>query len=102
MENPRVRPLPRKVEISKLIHDFLGVNHGYSLHQKPSRLLSGTTSVPLDSLNDALENPGVRPPPGYRYLFVPPSYRMFAPQMVMEDKVEMTRMMRMMRPIGKK
>jgi hypothetical protein len=49
MDNPRVRPLSRKVEIGKLIDDFLGVNYGYLSCQKPSRLLSGTTSVLLDS-----------------------------------------------------
>jgi hypothetical protein len=31
---------------------------------KPLRLLSETTSVLLDSMDDALENPGVRPIPG--------------------------------------
>jgi hypothetical protein len=43
-----------------LIHIFLDKYHGYSLYLKPPRLLSGTTSALLDSLDDALENPGVR------------------------------------------
>ena len=58
---PGVRPLPRRVEISKLIQTFLDVYYGYSWCQKQQRLLSGTTSVLLDSLDDALENPWVRP-----------------------------------------
>ena len=63
LEIPRVRPLPRKVEIWKLIHSFLDVSLGHPLCQKPPRFLSGTTSVLLDSLDEALENPGVRPLP---------------------------------------
>jgi hypothetical protein len=46
-----------------MIQTFVDVYHGYSLCQKPSRLLSGTTSILLDSLNDTLENPGVGPLP---------------------------------------
>jgi hypothetical protein len=38
-----------------LIRSFLDVYYGYSLCQKPPRLLSGTFSVLLDSLDDALE-----------------------------------------------
>jgi hypothetical protein len=60
LENPGVRPLPRKVEIPKLIHIFLDLYYGYALTQKPPRVLSGTTSVLFDSLDDALENPGVK------------------------------------------
>jgi hypothetical protein len=60
LENPGVIPLPRKVEIWKLKHTLLDVYYGYSFSQQPSRLLSGTTCVLLLSLNDALENPGVR------------------------------------------
>jgi hypothetical protein len=63
LENTGVRPLPRKIEIGKLIQTFLDVYYGYSLCQKPQRFLSGTSSVLLDSLDDALENPGVRPLP---------------------------------------
>jgi hypothetical protein len=44
-----------------LIRSFLDVSLGHPLCQKPPRLLSGTSSVLLDSLDDALENPGVRP-----------------------------------------
>ena len=51
---------PKKVEIWKLKQTFLDVYHGYPLCQKPPRLLSGTTWVLLDSLDDALENPGIR------------------------------------------
>ena len=61
LENPGVRPLSRKVEIVKLIQTFRDVYYGYPLCQKSPRLLPGTTSVILDSLDDALENPGVRP-----------------------------------------
>jgi hypothetical protein len=42
------------------LEHFLDLYYGYSLTQKPSRVLSGTTSVLLDLLDDALENPGVR------------------------------------------
>jgi hypothetical protein len=49
---PRV---PRKVET------YLGEYQGHPLCQKPQRLLSGTISVLLDSLDDAMENPGVGP-----------------------------------------
>ena len=61
LENPGIKPLPRKVEIGKLIETFLDVYYGYPLCQQPPRLLSGTTSVLLDSLDDTLGNPGVRP-----------------------------------------
>ena len=61
LENSGVRPLSRKVEIWKLILTFLDVYYGYSLCQKPPRLLSGTSSILLDSLDDALENPWVWP-----------------------------------------
>jgi hypothetical protein len=63
LENPGVKPLPRKAEIWKFIQTFLDVYYGYPLHQKPPRLLSRTTSVLLDSLDDALENQGIRPLP---------------------------------------
>jgi hypothetical protein len=46
-----------------LIQSLLDVYYVYSLCENPSRLLSGTTSVLLDPLDDALENPGVRPLP---------------------------------------
>jgi hypothetical protein len=68
LEIPEVRPLPSKVEIWKLIHTFLDVYYVYSLCQKPPRLLSGTSSVLLDSLDDAPENPGVRPLPRKVYI----------------------------------
>jgi hypothetical protein len=42
------------------MHIFIDLYYGYSLSQKPSRVLSGITSVLLDSLDDALEYPGVR------------------------------------------
>jgi hypothetical protein len=61
VENPGVRPLPRKVQIWKLKHTFINVYYGYSLCQKPLRLLSGTFRVLLDSLDDTLETPAVRP-----------------------------------------
>ena len=61
LENPGVSPLSMKVEMWKLIHSFLDVSLGHPLCQKPPRLLSGTSSVLLDSLDDALENPAVRP-----------------------------------------
>jgi hypothetical protein len=39
----------------------MNASKGMQICQKPPILLSGTTSVILDSLDDALENPGVRP-----------------------------------------
>jgi hypothetical protein len=39
-----------------LIQTFLDVYYGYPLCQKPPRLLTRTTSILLDSLDDALEN----------------------------------------------
>jgi hypothetical protein len=54
VENPGVRPLPRKT--------FLDVYYGYIHYvKKPLRLLLETTSVLLDSLDGTLENTGVRP-----------------------------------------
>jgi hypothetical protein len=44
-------------------------------------------------------NHGFNHPQEGRYLVVPPSHRMFAPQMVMEEKVVK---MRMIRPMGEK
>ena len=61
LENLGVGPLSRKVGIRKLICSFLDVSLGHPLCQKPVRLLSGTTSVLLDSMDDTLENPGVGP-----------------------------------------
>jgi hypothetical protein len=56
LENPGVRPFSKNVEIRQLIRSFLDVYKEHPLYQKPSRLLSGTTSVHLESLGDALEN----------------------------------------------
>jgi hypothetical protein len=44
--------LPRKVEISQLICNFLDVSLGHPLDLKPPNLLSRTTSVLLDSKDD--------------------------------------------------
>ena len=61
LENPGVWPLSMRIEIWKFICSFLDVSLGHPLCSKPPRLLSGTSSVLLDSLDDALENPGVWP-----------------------------------------
>ena len=61
LENPGVWPLSRRVEIWNFIRSFLNISLGRPLCSKPPRLLSGTSSVLLDSLDDALENPGVWP-----------------------------------------
>ena len=42
--------LPKKVEILKLICSFLNVSFGNPSCQKPPRVLSGTSSVLLDSM----------------------------------------------------
>ena len=44
--------LPRQVEILKLICSFLGVSLGHPPCQKPPKLLSGTSSVLIDSKDD--------------------------------------------------
>ena len=49
LENPGVGPLSWMVEIWKLICSLLDVSLGHPPCQKPQRLLSGTTSVLLDS-----------------------------------------------------
>jgi hypothetical protein len=36
----------------------------FSLSHKPPRLLSGTSTLLLDSLDDTMENTVVKPPPG--------------------------------------
>jgi hypothetical protein len=46
-----------------LIQTFFDVYYGYASCQTPLRLLLGTTSVLLDSLDDALENTGIMPLP---------------------------------------
>ena len=61
LENPGVGQLSMKVEIWKLICSFIDIYKRHPLYQKPPRLLSGTSSVLLDSLDEALENPAVRP-----------------------------------------
>jgi hypothetical protein len=43
-----------------LICSFLDVSLGHPLCQKPPRLISGTTSILLDSRDDALNNPAVK------------------------------------------
>ena len=59
LENQGVGPISRKEEIWKLICSLLDVFLAHPICQKPPRLLSGTISVLLDSMDDALENPGV-------------------------------------------
>jgi hypothetical protein len=51
-----------------LIQTFLDVYYAYPLPQKSPRLLPGTTSILLDSLDDALENQGIRPLPNIGHL----------------------------------
>ena len=50
LENPGVGPLSKRVETWKLICSFLDVSLGHPPSQKPPRLLSGTSSVLLDSM----------------------------------------------------
>ena len=54
LENPGVGPLSRWEDIWKLICSFLNVSLRHLSCQKPPRLLSGTTRVLLDSMEDTL------------------------------------------------
>jgi hypothetical protein len=49
------------IQQRKLIRSFLDVPLGHPVCQKPPRLLSGTSSILLVSLDGALENKGVSP-----------------------------------------
>ena len=61
LENQGVGPISRKEEIWKLICRLFDIFLGHPICHKPPRLLSGTTSVLFDSMDDALENQRVGP-----------------------------------------